>query len=282
MAAIESNPGFVPTESGSTTPSTSSPATQAAEPAIALQNESMPKIPGNIPVAFDANFAPRDNIPYSPVDAGVEPTNLMVPMIRERDRFGDTVSDLFSRIYDDGTIFLTGPIEDGMATLVTAQLLYWQAKDPKKEITIHLNSPGGVVTSGFSIYDTMQQVKNPICIVVSGQAASMGATLLSGGTKGRRFAQPNASIMIHSVRGGTGGIAADIESQGRRLVSLNQRLTKIIADNCGQPYAKVFEDMRQDHFMNAEEALEYGIIDGILKPDGSVLTLAQHKKNKLN
>ena len=215
-------------------------------------------------IRFETTFTPGDQVEQSP-------RGLTIPTIRERERYGDYVADIFSRIYQDGTFFLVGPIEDYMATIVQAQMMYIQATEPEKEITILLNSPGGNVTSGLAIYDTMQQIKNPVNVVVCGQAASMGAVLLSGGTKGLRYAQPNASIMIHSIRGGTGGVAADIKAQGERLDKLNKRLVRIIADNCGKEFDQVFEDMRQDTFMNPTEALEYGIIDGILQPDGSVV-----------
>lgn len=218
--------------------------------------------------AFNAT-RPQDEPPFSPTDVP-DLKNLTIPTVRERERFGDIQYDIFSRIFKDGTIFLVGPIETGIATLVTSQLMYWNAEDPSKEITIHLNSPGGAVTDGLSIYDTMQQIQNPVSVIISGQACSMGAVIASGGEKGKRFAQPNARIMIHSIRGGTGGIAADLEAQSKEMTRLNDRLTKIIADNCDQPFDKVKEDMRQDYFMGAEEALQYGLIDGIVHPDGSV------------
>lgn len=227
-------------------------------------------VEGNQPVAFSPEGL-KDDLPFTPTDfPSLSEKNLTIPTIFEKTHMGGVQYDIFSRIFKDGTIFLVGPVETGMATLITSQLMYWSVESPEKEITIHLNSPGGSVTDGLAIYDTIQQISNPVSIIVSGQACSMGAVLLSGGEKGKRYAQPNARVMIHSVRGGAGGIAADVKAQSHEMDRLNEQLTRIIADNCGKPFEEVQEDMRQDYFMGAEEALAYGIIDGIVHPDGSV------------
>ena len=185
-------------------------------------------------------------------------------MVVEQTARGERAFDIYSRLLKERVIFIVGPIEDHMANLVVAQLLFLESENPDKDIHIYINSPGGVITSGLSIYDTMKFVKPDVATMCIGQAASMGAFLLSAGAKGKRYALPNARVMIHQPSGGAQGQATDIEIQAREILYLRERLNKLMAEHSGQPLEKIARDVERDYFMNAEGAKEYGLIDQIL------------------
>ncbi|MEQ9520009.1 MAG: ATP-dependent Clp protease proteolytic subunit [Parvibaculum sp.] len=187
----------------------------------------------------------------------------LVPMVVEQTNRGERAYDIFSRLLKERIIFVTGPVEDGMATLVTAQLLFLEAENPSKEISMYINSPGGVVTSGLAIYDTMKYIKPAITTVCVGQAASMGSLLLAAGEKGQRFAMPNARIMVHQPSGGFQGQATDIEIHARETLALRERLNQIYVDHTGQPIEKVREALERDNFMSPQAAQEFGLIDKV-------------------
>ncbi|HEY0975648.1 MAG TPA: ATP-dependent Clp endopeptidase proteolytic subunit ClpP [Solimonas sp.] len=188
----------------------------------------------------------------------------LVPMVVEQTARGERAFDIYSRLLKERVIFIVGPVEDHMANLVVAQLLFLESENPDKDIHLYINSPGGVITSGLSIYDTMKFIKPDVATMCIGQAASMGAFLLSAGTKGKRFALPNARMMIHQPSGGAQGQASDIEIQAREILYLREKLNKLMADHTGQPLDKIERDVERDYFMNAEQAKEYGLIDQIL------------------
>ncbi|WP_169777697.1 ATP-dependent Clp endopeptidase proteolytic subunit ClpP [Campylobacter mucosalis] len=188
-----------------------------------------------------------------------------VPVVVERTGKGERSYDIYSRLLKDRIVMLSGQIEDGMASSIVAQLLFLEAEDPDKDIYLYINSPGGVVTSGFSIYDTMNYIKPDVCTICIGQAASMGAFLLSSGAKGKRYALTNSRIMIHQPLGGAQGQATDIEIQAREILRLKDSLNTILAKNTGQKLPKIIKDTERDNFMNANEAKEYGLIDKILE-----------------
>lgn len=190
---------------------------------------------------------------------------MMVPMVIEKSQFGERAYDIYSRLLKDRIIFLGGPIDDDVANLVIAQLLFLEVEDPKKDISLYINSPGGVVTSGLAIIDTMNHIKPSITTVCVGMAASMASVILSSGAKGKRFALPNSEIMIHQPHGGAEGQAADIEITAKQILKLRERLNKILAKNTSQPLAKVEKDMDRDFFMSADEAKKYGIVDQVYK-----------------
>ncbi len=187
-----------------------------------------------------------------------------VPVVVEKTGRGERSYDIYSRLLKDRIIMLSGEINDAVASSIVAQLLFLEAEDPEKDIYIYINSPGGVVTSGFSIYDTMNYIKPDICTICIGQAASMGAFLLSSGTKGKRYALPNARIMIHQPLGGAQGQATDIEIQAKEILRLKQVLNEILAKNCNQKLPKIIKDTERDFFMSADESCEYGLIDKVL------------------
>ena len=191
----------------------------------------------------------------------------LVPYVVDQTKNGERSYDIFSRMLEDRIVFLSGPIDNAMASLVVAQLIYLEAKDPEKDIFLYINSPGGSVVDGLAIYDTMNYIKCDVNTICIGEAMSMGALLLSAGAKGKRFALPNAEIMIHQVlvSGGIGGQATDVEIYTKQLMRSKKRLNEILSANSGQPYEKVCEDTERDNFMTAEEALEYGLIDKIYK-----------------
>lgn len=193
----------------------------------------------------------------------------LVPMVIEQTARGERAFDIYSRLLKERVIFIVGPIEDHMANLVTAQLLFLESENPDKDIHLYINSPGGVITAGLSIYDTMRFIKPDVSTMCIGQAASMGAFLLSAGTKGKRYALPNARVMIHQPSGGAQGQASDIEIQAREILYLREKLNRLMADHSGQPLEKVERDVERDYFMNAEAAKEYGLIDHILVKRGS-------------
>ena len=192
-------------------------------------------------------------------------TNQLVPMVVEQTPRGERAYDIYSRLLKERVIFLTGPIEDIGANLVVAQLLFLEAENPDKDISLYLNSPGGSVTSGLSIYDTMQFIKPDVSTLCVGQAASMGAVLLAGGAKGKRHALPNSRVLIHQVMGGFQGQASDIEIHAQEILSIKEKLNNILATHTGQKIDKITEDSDRDNFMSPEEAVEYGLIDSVME-----------------
>ena len=195
----------------------------------------------------------------------VVPTmSLLVPMVVEQTGRGERAYDIFSRLLKDRIVFLGGPIHDETANLVTAQLLFLESEDPEREINMYINSPGGSVTAGLAIYDTMQFVKPPVSTLCVGQAASMGAVLLAAGAKGRRYALPHSRIMIHQLSGGFEGQAADIEIQAREALRLREILNSILTDHTGQGLKRIEKDTDRDFFMHADQAVEYGLIDEVI------------------
>jgi ATP-dependent Clp protease protease subunit len=187
----------------------------------------------------------------------------LVPMVVEQTSRGERAFDIFSRLLKERIIFLNGPVEDGMAALVCAQLLFLESENPKKEIAMYINSPGGVVTSGLAIYDTMQYIRSPVSTVCMGMAASMGSFLLTAGAKGQRIALPNARIMVHQPSGGFQGQASDIERHAQDIIKTKRRLNEIYAKHSGQPVEEVERVLDRDHFMTAEEARDWGLIDHV-------------------
>lgn len=185
----------------------------------------------------------------------------LVPMVVEQTNRGERAYDIFSRLLKERIIFLAGPVEDGMAMLVTAQLLFLEAENPKKEISMYINSPGGVVTSGLAIYDTMQHIRPPVATVCMGQAASMGSLLLAAGEKGMRYALPNSRIMVHQPSGGFQGQATDIEIHARETLAIRERLNNIYVKHTGQSLKDVQDALERDNFMSPERAVEFGIVD---------------------
>jgi ATP-dependent Clp protease protease subunit len=186
-----------------------------------------------------------------------------MPMVIEQTHRGERAYDIYSRLLKDRIVFLGTPIDDDVANVVIAQLLFLESEDPDKDIHVYINSPGGSVTAGLAIFDTMQYVKAPISTICLGQAASMGAFLLSGGAKGKRFAVPNARIMIHQPMGGFQGQATDIEIQTKEILRLKAKLNELLASHTGQPLDKIVKDTERDYFMGAEEAKAYGLIDEV-------------------
>ena len=194
-----------------------------------------------------------------------EPRNLgLIPVVVEQTAKGERSYDIYSRLLKERVIFLVGGIDDQVANLVVAQMLFLESENPDKDISLYINSPGGVVSAGLSIYDTMQFVKPDISTLCIGQACSMGAFLLTGGTKGKRFALPNSRMMIHQPLGGFQGQASDIEIHAKEILSLKQRLNEIMAENTGQKLKSLSTDTDRDNFMSAADAVEYGLIDKVL------------------
>ena len=189
----------------------------------------------------------------------------LVPMVIKKDMHGERAYDIFSRLLEDRIIFVGGGIHDDMSHVIVAQLLYLEAQDPTKDIAMYINSPGGVITAGLAIYDTMQHIKCDVSTICVGQAASMGTVLLSGGQKGKRYALPNSRIHMHQPLGGAEGQASDIEITARGILRLKEMLTQILTDNTGQKKSKVEKDTDRDYYMSASEAVEYGLIDQVLK-----------------
>lgn len=195
--------------------------------------------------------------------------NTLVPMVIETSNRGERAFDIYSRLLRERIIFLTGPVEDHSASLIVAQLLFLEAENPKKEISFYINSPGGVVTSGLSIYDTMQFIRCPVSTLVVGQAASMGSLLMAAGEKGQRFALPNARIMVHQPSGGYQGQATDILIHAREIEALKRRLNEIYVTHTGQSLEAIENALERDNFMTADKAKEFGLIDQVLekRPD---------------
>jgi len=190
--------------------------------------------------------------------------NQLVPMVVEQTPRGERAFDIYSRLLKERVIFITGPIEDYMANLIVAQLLFLEAENPDKDINVYINSPGGAITSGMSIYDTMTYIKPDISTLCIGQAASMGAILLAGGTEGKRFALPNSRIMIHQPLGGFQGQASDFEIHAKEILSMKKKLNEILAFHTGKEVDQIEKDTERDNFMNGEEAKEYGLIDKVI------------------
>jgi len=189
----------------------------------------------------------------------------LVPIVVEKSQFGERAYDIYSRLLKDRIIFLGEPVDDAVANTVIAQLLFLESEDPKKDIKLYVNSPGGSVTSGLAIYDTMQYIKPDVVTICVGLAASMGAILLAGGAKGKRYSLPNSEIMIHQVLGGAEGQASDIKIRAERILKIKDRLNQILAKHTGQPFEKVEKDTDRDYFMTAEEALRYGLVDKVIE-----------------
>ena len=188
----------------------------------------------------------------------------LIPIVVEQTNRGERSYVIYSRLLKDRIVMMGTPINDDVANTIIAQLLFLESEDPDKDINLYVNSPGGVVTSGLAIYDTIQFMKAPVSTICVGQAASMGAVLLAAGAKGKRFALPNARIMIHQPSGGAQGQATDIEIQAKEILKIRERLNAILAHHTGQTVAKIADDVERDYFMSAEEALKYGLIDEIL------------------
>jgi ATP-dependent Clp protease protease subunit len=188
-----------------------------------------------------------------------------IPYVIEQTGRGERSYDIYSRLLKDRIIMLSGEINDAVASSIVAQLLFLEAQDPDKDIYFYINSPGGVITSGFSIYDTMNYIKPDVNTICIGQAASMGAFLLSSGTKGKRFALPNARIMIHQPLGGARGQATDIAIQAKEILRMKEQLNKIMAENCGKSVEEIERDTERDFFMSSQEAVDYGLIDQVLE-----------------
>ena len=189
---------------------------------------------------------------------------MLVPMVVEQSGRGERAYDIYSRLLKDRIIFIGTPIDDVVANLVIAQLLFLQMEDPDKDINVYINTPGGVVTSGLAVYDTMQFLKCDVCTYCVGQATSMGAILLAAGTKGKRFALPNARIMMHQPWGGTQGAAADISIQAKEILRMRDRIEEILAKHSGQPLDKIKKDTDRDYFLSADEAKAYGLVDEVI------------------
>ncbi len=190
--------------------------------------------------------------------------NQLVPMVVEQTPRGERAYDIYSRLLKERVIFLTGPVEDYGANLIVAQMLYLEAENPDKDIHLYINSPGGSVTAGLSIYDTMQFIKPDVSTLCIGQAASMGAVLLTGGAKGKRQALPNSRVMIHQVLGGFQGQASDIEIHTKEILSIKKKLNEILANHSGQKVDKIAKDSDRDNFMSPDEAVKYGLIDAVV------------------
>ena len=189
----------------------------------------------------------------------------LIPMVVEQTNRGERSYDIYSRLLKDRIIFLGGEIDDDTANLVVAQLIFLEADDPDKDISLYINSPGGSVTAGMAIYDTMQYIKCDVSTICMGMAASMGAFLLAAGAKGKRLALPNSEVMIHQPSGGMQGQATDMEITTRHIIKTKERLNKILAANTGKPYDVICQDTERDNFMSAQEALEYGLVDRIIE-----------------
>lgn len=189
---------------------------------------------------------------------------MLIPTVIEKSSFGERAYDIYSRLLKENIVFLGGPIDDNVANLVIAQLLFLQSEDPKKDIHLYINSPGGSASATLAMIDTINHIKNDVSTVCIGMAASGGAWLLSAGTKGKRFALPNSEIMIHQPLGGAEGQATDVEIRAKQMIKLRDRLAKIMSKNTGQTLSKIEKDIDRDFFMDADEAKKYGIIDAIL------------------
>ena len=193
-----------------------------------------------------------------------EQMNNLIPMVVEQSNRGERAYDIYSRLLKERIIFLVGPVNDNVSTLVTAQLLFLESENPKKEISFYINSPGGLVTSGLGIYDTMQYIKPPVSTLCIGQASSMGSFLLAAGEKGKRFSLPNSRIMVHQPSAGYQGQATDIEIHAKEILFLKNKLNSILSKHTKQPIKKIAEDTDRDNFMSAEESVNYGLVDQVI------------------
>ena len=193
------------------------------------------------------------------------PQNNLIPMVVEQSNRGERAYDIYSRLLKERIVFVTGPIEDYMASVITAQLLYLEAENPKKEVSMYINSPGGVVSSGLAIYDTMQYIKPEVSTLCIGQAASMGSLLLAAGAKNKRFALPNSRIMVHQPSGGFQGQASDIERHAKEIISLRGRLTEIYVSHTGKDLKTIESALDRDTFMTSEDAKKFGLIDKVVE-----------------
>ena len=202
----------------------------------------------------------RDKFPPSINNLG------LVPMVVEQSARGERAYDIYSRLLKERIIFLVGPVDDNVANLVVAQLLFAESENPDKDVHLYINSPGGAVTAGFAIYDTMQFVRCDVATLCVGQAASMGAFLLAAGASGKRMALPNSRMMLHQPAGGSRGVAADIEIQAREIIGTRRRLNEVLAGHTGQPVERIEQDTERDYWMSADEALEYGLVDSVQRP----------------
>ncbi len=198
-----------------------------------------------------------------------EPMMNLVPMVVEQSARGERAYDIYSRLLKERVIFIVGPIEDHMANLIVAQILFLESENPDKDISIYINSPGGSVTAGMSIYDTMQFTKPDISTLCVGQAASMGAVLLAGGTEGKRYALPHSRVMIHQPLGGFQGQATDFDIHAKEILKIREQLNKVLANHTGQSLETIQKDTERDNFMDSEEAREYGLIDKVLTTRGA-------------
>ena len=189
----------------------------------------------------------------------------LIPTVIEKSQYGERAYDIYSRLLKERIIFLAGPINDAVANSIIAQMLFLASQDPKKDIQLYINTPGGSVTAGMAIYDTMQYVKCPVSTVCVGLAASMGATLLAAGAKGKRFALPNSQILLHQVAGGVSGEAVEIEITAKQIIKIREKLNKILAKHTGQSLDKISKDTDRDFYLDAQEAKEYGLIDEVIK-----------------
>ena len=201
---------------------------------------------------------------YSGERDNFAPHMALVPMVIEQTSRGERSFDIYSRLLKERVIFLTGQVEDHMANLIVAQMLFLEAENPEKDIYLYINSPGGVITAGMSIYDTMQFIKPDVSTICMGQAASMGAFLLNAGAKGKRYCLENARVMIHQPLGGFRGQASDIEIHAREILFIKERLNRLMAEHSGQDYERVARDTDRDNFMTAQAAKEYGLVDAVL------------------
>jgi ATP-dependent Clp protease protease subunit len=188
----------------------------------------------------------------------------LVPIVVEQTARGERSYDIYSRLLKDRVVFVVGPIDDYMANVVVAQLLFLESENPDKDVHLYINSPGGIVTAGLSIYDTMQFIKPDVSTICLGQAASMGSLLLAGGAKGKRYCLPHSRIMIHQPSGGFQGQATDIDIHAREILKIRERLNQIMAKHTGQPVERIERDMERDNFMDAQAAMEYGLVDNVL------------------
>lgn len=192
-----------------------------------------------------------------------DPLNALVPMVVEQTAKGERSYDIYSRLLKERIIFLTGQVEDNMANLILAQMLFLESENPEKDIFLYINSPGGSVTAGMAIYDTMNFIKPDVSTICVGQAASMGAFLLSGGAKGKRYCLPNSRVMIHQPLGGFQGQASDFEIHAKEILSIKAKLNRLMADHTGQPLDVISHDTDRDNFMSAQEAVDYGLVDSV-------------------
>ena len=215
-----------------------------------------------------SNHSSLPDMPSRGTDLG------MVPMVIETTGRGERAYDIYSRLLKERIIFLVGPVEDYMANLVVAQMLFLESENPEKDIFLYINSPGGSVSAGLAIYDTMNFIKPDVSTLCTGMAASMGAFLLAAGAKGKRIALPNASVMIHQPSGGARGTAADIEISAREILKTREQLNKILAERTGQPLEKIAKDMERDYWMSAEETMAYGLVDQVIAQRPSAETPA--------